>query len=90
VWGTKGEGATWQYVYFLTKPVEVDRSVPEVAEYLNAGYRDFTKIHPNKVDTILNEFGSVDEFIHQVLRGPRGGTDATRVLSPDISCRLIY
>src|SRR5215210_7761274 len=69
-------------MYFLTEPVQVNRRVPEVADYLNAGYRGFTKIHPKKVDAILNEFGSVDEFIHQVLGGPRGGTGATRVLSP--------
>jgi HNH endonuclease len=34
------------------------------------------------VDAILNEFGSIDEFIHDVLGGPRGGTGATRVFYP--------
>ena len=82
VWGTDHEGRTWRYMYFLTRPVQVDRRVPEVADYLNAGYRGFTKIHPKKVDIILNEFGSVDEFIHQVLGGPKGGASATRVFSP--------
>lgn len=82
VWGTDHEGRTWRYMYFLTKPVKVNRRVPEVSNYLNAGYRGFTKIHPKKVDAILNEFGSVDEFIHQVLGGPRDGTSATRVFSP--------
>jgi len=82
VWGTDHEGQTWQYMYFLTEPVQVDRRVPEVADYLNAGYRGFTKIHPEKVDAILNEFGSIDEFIYQALGGPRGGTGATRVFSP--------
>lgn len=82
VWGTDHEGRTWQYMYFLTEPVQVYRGVPEVADYLNAGYRGFTKIHPTKVDAILDEFGSVDEFIHQVLGGPRGGTSATRIFSP--------
>jgi len=81
VWGTDREGRTWRYMYFLTEPVQVNRGVPEVAEYLNTGYRGFTKIHP-KVDAILNEFSSVDEFIHQVLGGPRGGTGATGVVSP--------
>jgi hypothetical protein len=79
VWGTDHEGQTWQYMYFLSEPVRVDRRVPEVADYLNAGYRGFTKIHPEKVDAILDEFGSIDEFIHDVLGGPRGGTGATRV-----------
>jgi putative restriction endonuclease len=82
VWGRDNEGRTWRYMYFLTEPVAIDRRVPEVADYLNAGYRGFTRIRPDKVDAIVCEFGSVDEFIHQVLRGPRGGTGATRVFAP--------
>src|SRR5215211_6861667 len=57
VWGTDHKGRTWRYMYFLTEPVQIDRRVPEVSDYLNAGYRGFTKIHPKKVDAILNEFG---------------------------------
>lgn len=64
-------------MYFLTETVEVDRRIPEVADYLNAGYRGFARINDDKVDTVLNEFGTVDEFIHQVLGGPSGGTAAT-------------
>jgi len=82
VWGRDHKGRTWRYMYFLTEPVEVDRRVPEVRNFLNAAYRGFTKIHPEKVDAILSEFGSVDEFIHEVLGGPRGGTGATRVFTP--------
>jgi hypothetical protein len=58
VWGRDNEGRTWRYMYFLTEPVEIDRRVPEVADYLNAGYRGFTRIRPDKVDAIVSEFGS--------------------------------
>jgi hypothetical protein len=74
VWGTRDGIHTWQYMYFLTEPVEVNGSVPQAAKYLNAGYRGFVKINDDKVAEIISEFGSVDEFIHQVLGGPRGGT----------------
>ncbi len=74
VWGTTPEGETWELMYFLTKPVAVDRRVPEVAEYLNAGYRGFARINDAKVDAILLEFGSVDAFIDRALNGPEGGT----------------
>src|SRR5215212_562122 len=38
VWG-KGEGGkTWQYMYFLTEPREINRHVSELAGYLNASY----------------------------------------------------
>jgi len=34
VWGRNHAGETWQYMYFLTRPVDVERRVPEVADYL--------------------------------------------------------
>jgi hypothetical protein len=64
VWGTDDDGETWQYMYFLTEPVEVEGRVPALGEYLNRAYFGFTRIHPKKVDAILNAFGTVDEFIH--------------------------
>src|SRR5215204_3189839 len=67
------KGKTWQYTYFLSDPVDVDRRVPEVADYLNRAYLGFTRISPEKVDAILDDFGSVDVFIHQVLGGPESG-----------------
>jgi putative restriction endonuclease len=73
VWDTDHEGKTWQYVYFLTKPVEIYGRVPAVGEYLNRAYLGFTRISDAKVDEILNDFGSVDTFIHQMLDGPESG-----------------
>jgi len=80
VWGTNDEGKTWQYAYFLSKPVDVHGRVPQVADYLNRAYLGFARIAPDKVDTILDEFGSVDAFIHQVLGGPTSGVGASHDL----------
>ena len=38
VWGTKDGGETWQYMYFLTEPDEVNGHVLETAGYLRRGY----------------------------------------------------
>jgi putative restriction endonuclease len=80
VWGTNAEGKTWQYTYFLSEPVDVDRRVPEVADYLNRAYLGFARISPEKVDAILDDFGSIDGFIHQVLGGPESGVGTTHGL----------
>jgi hypothetical protein len=76
VWGTNHEGKTWQYMYFLTEPVEIAGSVPALGEYLNQAYLGFTRISDGKVDEILNDFGSVDNFIYQELDGPESGVGA--------------
>jgi putative restriction endonuclease len=76
VWGTNHEGKTWQYTYFLMEPVEIEGSVPTLGEYLNLaylGFTRFTRISDAKVDKILNGFGSVDNFIHQMLNGLQSG-----------------
>ena len=73
IWSTNDEGKTWQYMYFLSKPVDVGGHVAEAADYLNRAYLGFTRISPEKVDAILDDFGSVDVFIHQVLGGPESG-----------------
>ena len=73
IWSTNDEGKTWQYMCFLSKPVDVGGHVAEAADYLNRAYLGFTRISPEKVDAILDDFGSVDVFIHQVLGGPESG-----------------
>jgi putative restriction endonuclease len=80
VWDTNHEGKTWQYMYFLTKPVEVYGRVPALGEYLNQAYLGFTRISNEKVDEILNDFGSVDNFIHEMLGGPESGVSTAHGL----------
>ena len=36
VWGEDEEGETWEYMYFLTEPLEVNRLLYEFDGYLNA------------------------------------------------------
>jgi hypothetical protein len=50
VWGEGEEGKTWQYMYFLTEPREINTHVSELAGYLNASYFGFTKISDKKLD----------------------------------------
>lgn len=82
MWGTDDDGETWQYMYFLTEPDEVDAHVSEVGNHLRRGYFGFTKISDTNVDKILSDFGSIDEFIRQRLDGPESGVGANRALVP--------
>ncbi len=73
IWGGDENGKTWKYMYFLTEPLEIYRHLSELVGYLNAEYRGFTRISNTKVDEILNDFGSVDAFIHQELGSSGSG-----------------
>jgi len=55
VWGTKDDGETWQYMYFLTEPDEVDGHILETGGYLRRGYFGFTKISDPNVKKICDD-----------------------------------
>lgn len=68
IWGVDDEGKTWEYMYLLSQPREVDVGVFDepVVSYLSKGYRGFTQISEEKLDRIQNEFGSIDGFAEGV------------------------
>jgi 5-methylcytosine-specific restriction enzyme B len=84
IWGIdEASGNTWEYMYLLTKPEAIDRPVAEVIDLLSRGYRGFTRIHPDRVAAIEDQFGDLETFMQT--RITRGRTppanDATDLLS---------
>lgn len=65
IWGTDPNGNTWQYMYFLTKPITISILVSDLSQYLNNGYMGFTKISEQRLQNIINQFKSLDNFIKQ-------------------------
>ncbi|SEK72319.1 5-methylcytosine-specific restriction endonuclease McrBC, GTP-binding regulatory subunit McrB [Chitinophaga rupis] len=65
LWGEDDEGKTWEYIYFFSKPESIDPplSSVETKEYLRGSYRGFTRIAKNKTERVLQEFGSLENFI---------------------------
>ena len=72
-------------MYFLTKPFEVHRHVSELADYLNAEYRGFTRISDRKLDEIAAAYGTTDAFIRDVLDYKGEGLPTQLMLAPDRS-----
>jgi hypothetical protein len=68
VWGEDLDGKTWQYMYFLAKPSEVNIPVIKLRTQLQDGYRGFTKISDESINSIMNTYGSVESFINEELR----------------------
>lgn len=67
IWGTDPNGNTWQYMYFLTKPVKVHIPVRDLAQYLNSAYMGFAKISGQRIQNIIQQFQSVDNFVKQII-----------------------
>jgi len=65
IWGNDPNGKTWQYMYFLTKPIAISIPVSDLSQYLNNGYRGFAKISEQRLQNIVNQFQSLDNFIKQ-------------------------
>src|SRR5215207_2733556 len=85
VWGENEEGETWEYMYFLTEPLGVDKHVSEFEGYLNAVYRSFTRISSEQLGTILDNYGSIERLIKEILDYQGEGLPAQLMLTPDRS-----
>ena len=68
IWGGDDLGQTWEYMYILTKPQPVSVHVlsPPVEDYLNKGYRGYTKISNERVRMILKFYPNLEAFFSNV------------------------
>jgi hypothetical protein len=68
IWGTDDAGQTWEYMYLLTKPLPLSVHVlsSPVVDYLNKGYRGYTKISNERIETILKFYPNLDAFLSTV------------------------
>jgi len=73
IWGTNEDtGNTWEYMYFLTKPVKIDAPAYWIAEILGLNessllYQGFNRIGGRNREAILNTCGSVQDFVNLLL-----------------------
>jgi len=85
VWGEDEDGETWEYMYFLTIPIEIDRRVSDFEGYLNSVYRGFTRISDEQLSAISDDYGSIDSFIKEILEYEGDGLPNELLLAPDRS-----
>lgn len=70
IWGNDDEGKTWEYMYLLSPPhnIAVDVLSAPAVDYLNKGYRGFTRISDDKTQAIVKHFGNLETFVEQVFQ----------------------
>lgn len=66
-WGKDPEGNTWEYIYFLEKPNKFAKPIESISlsKHLPSQYMGFSKIAVEKVQDIINNYGSLDNFINK-------------------------
>jgi hypothetical protein len=91
IWGTNDEGRTWRYMYFLTEPIEVYQPLYEFEGYLHSRYQGFTRIADARLEEIEEHYGSIEEFIKEILQyegeglpgGLQPGTDSSEKIAEE-------
>lgn len=83
IWDMDEAGKTWQYMYLLSKPQRIAVSVTSepAINYLNKGYRGFTRISDEKIEVIRDAYGSLDKFVQQVFNAGVPETHVERELA---------
>lgn len=85
VWGEDDDGETWEYMYFLTEPLEIDGPVSEFEGYLNGVYRGFTKITDEQLGAIRKKYRSIEGFINEIIDYQGEGLPSELMLAPERS-----
>ncbi len=81
-WGTKPSGETWQYMYFLTEPMKIERPLPEFGEFLYpTRYGGFTEISDERLDRIVGSYVTIELFIEEMIGHAGAGLPAQLVLA---------
>ena len=64
-WGTDESGKTWEHVYFLEKPYRFAEPIGtgKLAKYLLSQYMGFTKIAGARIQRIVSDYGTIDDFL---------------------------
>jgi len=67
IWGMDGDGETWEYMYFLTRPKAIELPLADVPMGSSpyGGYRGFTRISDNRISEIKAEWGSLSNFFNR-------------------------
>ena len=88
VWGEDEDGETWEYMYFLTEPIEVNRPLQEFEGYLRGRYWGFTRISNPELEEIEEDFGSIEGLIREILDYRGEGLPEELTLGTDRSAEI--
>ena len=71
-WGSE-DGNTWELAYFLDKPTKLlpPADFSKLKNYLFANNMGFSKLSVDKINKILSEYKTIDNFIDKVLKTPK-------------------
>jgi MoxR-like ATPase/predicted RNA-binding protein with PUA-like domain len=69
LWGRDADDQTWEFMYFLQPSVPLHCQAQATADVLPAKYMGFTPISADRVQRIVSQYGTIEEFIEKRLRG---------------------
>ncbi|WP_158899728.1 AAA family ATPase [Burkholderia sp. L27(2015)] len=67
LWGQTDDGKTWQYMFFLSRPIPIEIPLSVLNAYLPKQFFGFARVGDDNHSKILSEFDSLDEFVHTML-----------------------
>jgi hypothetical protein len=95
IWGTnENTGETWEYLYFLTKPVKIDAPAYWIADFLSSKesswiYQGFSRIGGGNREALFNTCGSVQNFVNLLVGYKDDGTPPEFVIASGIQWNRI-
>jgi hypothetical protein len=69
LWGRDTDRQTWEFMHFLQPSVRLQCPAQATADMLPAKYMGFTPITADRVQHIVSQYGTIDKFVEERLRG---------------------
>lgn len=85
LWGQTDDGKTWQYMFFLSKPIPIDVALSSLTSLLPKQYFGFARIGNENAAKVLAAYGSLDKFVDNVFLHPMASDSASSSATQDTS-----
>lgn len=69
LWGEAGNGETWKYMFFLSRPEPIDVRLDQLKGFLPKQFMGFARVGDENTANILNTYGTLEEFVKVKLLG---------------------
>ena len=97
VWGTDDEDKTWEHIYFFEKPFKLDSAIltENFDKYLHKTFQGFTKLSDERIEKIIQDYGSIEVFLNEVFGYPLNyneqnkDMDMDNNITPEIAEKII-
>jgi len=69
LWGTDENDNTWEFAYFLKRPISLSVSADKLYRFIGTNHRGFRQVTEGAVQGIKTRYGTLEQFMRNLVQG---------------------